>query len=450
MNFLKRLVLPLFLAIVVTLPAAAMKIERVTSPGGIEAWLVRDTMLPLVAIEFSFRGGAALDPPGKEGRAMMAMNLLTEGAGTLDSQAFAAQLEDRAIAMDFQAGADSVQGSLKTLNEHRDAAIDLLRLAMVEPRFDAPDVERVRAGTLATIAREAENPDAIARRTWMSTAFPDHPYGRPARGTKESVSGLTVADMRDFLAARLARDNLVIGVVGDITPEALGGLLDRAFGGLPARAASSDLRAAAPAGAGRTIVVRRPVPQSVIMLGQDGVKRDDPDWFAASIVNYVLGGGGFNSRLMEEVREKRGLTYGIYTYLAAYDYAGLVLASNSTENGRAGQALEVTLEVWRGMYEHGPTEEEVANAKRYLTGSFALRLDSTSRIARTLVAVQYDRLGIDYLNQRDDLINSVSVEDTRRVANRLLDPAGLLTVVVGQPEGIAGEPPDAKPASSGN
>jgi zinc protease len=186
------------------------------------------------------------------------------------------------------------------------------------------------------------------------------------------------------------------------------------------------------------------------MLGQDGVKRDDPDWFAASIVNYVLGGGGFNSRLMEEVREKRGLTYGIYTYLAAYDYAGLVLASNSTENGRAGQALEVTLEVWRGMYEHGPTEEEVANAKRYLTGSFALRLDSTSRIARTLVAVQYDRLGIDYLNQRDDLINSVSVEDTRRVANRLLDPAGLLTVVVGQPEGIAGEPPDAKPASSGN
>jgi zinc protease len=401
-----------------------------------------------VAIEFSFRGGAALDPAGKEGRALMTMNLLTEGAGDLDSQAFAAQLEDRAIAMDFEAGADAVQGSLKTLNEHRDAAIDLLRLAMVKPRFDSADVERVRASTLATIAREAESPDAIARRTWMSTAFPDHPYGRPARGTKESVTGLTVADMRGFVAERLARDNLVIGVVGDITPEELGRVLDRAFGDLPAKAGPNDVPPVKPAGAGRTLVVRRPVPQSIIMLGSDGVKRDDPDWFAASIVNYVLGGGGFNSRLMEEVREKRGLTYGIYTYLATFDRGGLILASNSTENARAGQALDVTREVWRGMHEQGPTEAEVANAKRYLTGSFALRLDSTTRIARTLVAVQYDRLGIDYLNQRDALINAV--EDTRRVARRLLDPATLLTVVVGQPEGIAGEELNAVKPASGN
>lgn len=450
MIVLKRVMLPLLLAIVVALPAAAMKIERVTSPGGIEAWLVRDAMLPVVAIEFSFRGGAALDPPGQEGRARMTMSLLTEGAGDLDSQAFAGQLEDRAIAMDFEAGADSLQGSLKTLNEHRDAAIDLLRLAMVKPRFDAADVERVRAGTLATIAREAENPDAIARRTWMSTAFPDHPYGRPSRGTKESVSGLAVSDMQAFLAGRLARDNLVIGVVGDIAPEELGRVLDRAFGDLPAKSAPNDVPEVQPAGAGRTLIVRRPVPQSVIMLGQQGIQRDDPDWFAASIVNYVLGGGGFNSRLMEEVREKRGLTYGIYTSLATFDRAGLVVASNSTENARAGQALDVTREVWRGMHEQGPTEQEVANAKRYLTGSFALRLDSTSRIARTLVSVQYDRLGIDYLNQRDALINGVSLEDTRRVAKRLLDPAALLTVVVGQPEGVAGEEINVTKPTSGN
>ncbi len=450
MIVLKRLALSLILALAAALPAAAMQIERVTSPGGIEAWLVRDAMLPVAAIEFTFRGGAALDPPGKEGRALMTMNLLTEGAGDLDSQAFAGQLEDRAISMDFEAGADLLQGSLKTLNEHRDAAIDLLRLAMVKPRFDGADVERVRAGTLATIAREAENPDAIARRTWMSTAFPDHPYGRPSRGTKESVTGITVSDMQAFLAGRLARDNLVIGAVGDIAPEELGRLLDRAFGDLPARSAPNDVPAAKPAGAGRTLIVKRPVPQSIIMLGQQGIKRDDPDWFAASIVNYVLGGGGFNSRLMEEVREKRGLTYGIYTSLATFDRAGLVLASNSTENARAGQALDVTRDVWRGMHEQGPTEAEVANAKRYLTGSFALRLDSTSRIARTLVSVQYDRLGIDYLNQRDALINGVSLEDTRRVARRLLDPAALFTLVVGQPEGIAGEEINVTRPTSGN
>jgi zinc protease len=447
---LKRFVLMLITLAAFALPARAMDIERVVSPGGIEAWLVRDKMLPVLALEFSFRGGIALDPAGKEGRSLMAMNLLTEGAGDLDSQAFAAQLEDRAVSMDFEATYDSLSGSLKTLNEHRDTAIDLLRLAMTKPRLDAADVERVRAAMIAGVARDNENPDFIARRTWLSTAFPDHPYGRPARGTKESLTGLDEADLRAVIAQRLARDNLVVGAVGDITPEELGRVLDRAFGALPPKSAPNDVAEVKSAGAGRTIVVRRPVPQSIIMLGQQGIKRDDPDWFAASLVNYVLGGGGFNSRLMEEVREKRGLTYGIYTSLATYDHAGLVLGSSSTENTRAGRALEVTLDVWRRMHDQGPTAEELENAKRYLTGSFALRLDSTTAIARTLVAVQHDRLGINYLNERDALIERVTIDDARRTARRLLDPATLFTVVVGQPEGIAAsEPAASKPANSG-
>jgi zinc protease len=251
------------------------------------------------------------------------------------------------------------------------------------------------------------------------------------------------------VAQRLARDNLIVGAVGDITPEELGKVLDRVFGDLPAMSAPNDIPEVKPAGAGRSIVVRRPVPQSFIVLGQQGVKRSDPDWFAASLVNYVLGGGGFNSRLMEEVREKRGLTYGIYTALATYDHAGLLIGSSSTENTRAGRALDVTREVWRTMHDQGPTEEELANAKRYLTGSFALQLDSTTAIARTLVAVQYDRLGINYLNERDELINRVTIDDARRVAKRLLDPAALLTVVVGQPEGVVGDAPGAKPTSGG-
>lgn len=425
-----------FVALLV-LPARAMQIERVVSPGGIEAWLVQDRTLPLLAIEFSFRGGATSDPAGKEGRAEMAMAMLTEGAGDLDSQSFAAMLEDRVISLDFDAGQDSVQGSLKTLTEHREVAVDLLRVALTRPRFDAGDLERVRARTLAALAREAENPDTVARRTWMATAFPDHPYGRPVRGTIESVSRLDADDLRAFVGSRLARDNLIVGVVGDIAPDALGPLLDRIFGGLPAAAAPAPVPEAAPAGAGRTIVLPRTIPQSIMVLGQQGMKRDDPDWFAASLVNYVLGGGGFNSRLMSEVREKRGLTYGIYTSLWTFDHAALVIASSSTENGRAGQALGVTRDVWRQMYEAGPTEEELANAKSYLTGSFALRLDSTSQIARMLVSVQYDRLGIDYLDRRDALINAVTLDDAKRVARRLLDPAKLLTVVVGQPNGIA-------------
>jgi zinc protease len=450
MTLLKRLVLPLLLLVVLVVPTRAMDIERVVSPGGIEAWLVRDKMLPMLALEFSFRGGSALDPAGKEGRSVMAMNLLTEGAGDLDSQAFAGQLEDRAISMDFEAGPDSLQGSLKTLNEHRDTAVDLLRLAMTKPRLDKDDIERVRAATLAGIARDNETPNYIARRTWMAAAFPDHPYGRPSRGTKESVTALGDADFRAVIAQRVARDNLIVGAVGDITPDELGKVLDRAFGELPAKSAPVDVPDVTPAGAGRSIVVRRPVPQSFFVLGEVGVKRADPDWFAASLVNYVLGGGGFNSRLMEEVREKRGLTYGIYTSLAPFDHAALLMSSSSTQNERAGRALEVTREVWTRMHDQGPTAEELENAKKYLTGSFALSLDSTNAIARTLVSVQYDKLGINYLNERDGLINRVTLDDAKRVAKRLLDPAALLTVVVGQPEGItATEPNDTKPASGG-
>ena len=249
----KRFALTLLLLVTLAVPARAMDIERVVSPGGIEAWLVRDKMLPVLALEFTFRGGIALDPVGKEGRSLMAVNLLTEGAGDLDSQAFATQVEDKAISMDFNATYNSLTGSLKTLNEHRDAAIDLLRLAMTKPRMEAADIERLRAATLSGIARDNESPDYIARRTYMTTAFANHPYGRPSRGTKESVAALTEADFRAVIAQRFARDNLVVGAVGDITPEELGKVLDRAFGDLPAKAAPIEVADATPAGAGRTL-----------------------------------------------------------------------------------------------------------------------------------------------------------------------------------------------------
>lgn len=437
----------LVLLIACGMPAlAATKIEAIRSPGGIEAWLVRDTMLPVLAMQFAWRGGAAADPAAKAGRANMAVELLTEGAGDLDSQAFAAELENRVISLDFDAGLDTVQGSLKTLNEHRDVAIDLLRLALAQPRFDPSAVERMRARVLAALARDTEEPNTLARRTWMATAYPDHPYGRPVRGSVETVSSLTADDFRSFVRERLARDNLIIGVVGDIAPEELGPLLDRAFGALPAKAAPVDIQNRPPAGGGRMTVVPRSIPQSVIVFGEDGIKRSDPDWYAASIVNYVLGGGGFNSRLMTELREKRGLTYGIYTSLSSLDHSTLLLGSGSTRNAAAAQALEVIRTEWRRMAEEGPTPEEIEGAKSYLTGSFALQLDSTSRIASMLVSIQYDDLGIDFIERRNDLINAVTVDDARRVARRLLDPERLLTVIVGEPAGLAEGAPGAAAA----
>ena len=448
------MLLRLFLLFVLLspLPAAAMKIDRVISPGGIEAWLVQDRSIPVVALEVTFRGsGSAVEPVGREGTASLLAAMLIEGAGEFDSQRFQSALEDRVVSLGFDAGLDSFGVSLKTLTENLDFSADMLRLALTVPRFDTVDLERIKARTVIGLRRAAEEPSTIAGRLWMSTAFPDHPYGRPTRGTPETVSALDAGVLRGFLRENLARDRLIVGAAGDITPEALGRLVDRVFGELPARGSAVEVAEVTPKNLGRTLAVRRNVPQSVVTLGHHGVKRDDPDYYAATIVNYILGGGSFNSRLMTEVREKRGLAYSVYSYIGSYDRAGLMMGGTATENARVAQSLEVIRQEWRKMHDEGPSEGELANAKTFLTGSFPLRLDASNRIARLLVSIQYDDLGIDYLDRRSALIEGVTLADARRVARRLLAPDQLLTVVVGEPAGLAGAeevPADSVPGAA--
>jgi zinc protease len=306
---------------------------------------------------------------------------------------------------------------------------------------------RVKTRIQTALRRALEEPRTIAGETWMATAFPDQPYGRPLRGTADSVGALAPDDLRGFLHAHLARGNLVVGVAGDIAPEALAPLVDRIFGDLPAQAEPAPRTDTAPRNLGQTIVIQRGVPQSIVTFGESGVKRDDPDFYAATLVNYILGGGGFNSRLTSEVREKRGLAYSVYTYLAPYDRFGLLMGGTATENARVTRAISVMQAVWKRMHDEGPTEQELANAKTYLTGSFPLQFDSTTQIARLLVSIQYDHLGIDYIDRRKDLINGVTLAGAKRVARRLLDPAQLLIVVVGEPAGLA--PTASKKAAPG-
>ncbi len=449
MTFIVRLLLVLLA--LAPLPAASMTIDRVTSPGGIEAWLVRDNKIPVVALEFTFRGGAASEPGGQEGLASLLASMLIEGAGDLDSRSFQSALEDRVISLGFEAGLDTFGGSLKTLTENLDIAADLLRLSLTAPRFEAADLARVKDRVIIGLRRSAEEPNTIAGRTWMETGFPGHPYGRPTRGTPDSVANLTAEPLRGFLRQTLTRDNLIIGAAGDITPEGLGRLLDHVFGGLPARGEREAVPEIKPHNLGRTLIVRKAVPQSVMTFGHAGVKRDDPDFYTATILNYILGGGGFNSRLTTEVREKRGLAYSVYSYLGSYDYVGLMMGGTATENARVAQSLEVIRREWQRFGDEGPTSDELANAKTYLTGSFPLRLDASNRIARLLVSIQYDNLGIDYIDRRSALIEGVTMADARRVARRLFKADDLLTVVVGQPAGLEGtEVPASAPTGSGS
>lgn len=417
-------------------PSFAVKVERVVSPGGIEAWLVRDHSIPITAIEFSFRSGAASDPKDKTGLATMAMSLLDEGAGDLDSQAFQGRLEDLSVRMSFNAGLETLRGSFKTLNRNREEGTTLLRMALNEPRFDPEAIERMRRQITAGLKRKSTDPNVMASRVWRRAVFGEHPYARPVDGTLGSVKDISEQDLRGFVAQRFARDSLMVGVVGDITPALLAPMLDKVFGGLPdsvEQAGTADVSASTK---GETFVVQMDIPQSVVVFGHEGVRRKNPDYYPAYVMNYVLGGGGFSSRLYHEVREKRGLAYSVYSYLNPMQHGALISGGVATRNDQVAQSIAVIREEWGRMQAEGPTDKELTDAKTFLNGSFPLRLSSTGSIARMLVAMQYHDLGLDYIDRRADFINAVTLADVKRIAERLLDPNKLTVVIVGSPESV--------------
>jgi zinc protease len=414
--------------------ANATKIERIVSPGGIEAWVVREPA-PLIAVEFAFVGGAEQDPPDKPGVAYLAADLWDDGAGDFDAKAFQERLESKSIELSFSAGRDRVRGSLRTLTVNRDEAFDSLRLALTKPRFDSDAVERARAQLVSRLQRQSTSPNDVASRTWWQTAFPGHPYGRPVTGTAESVARITIDDLKSYTKRVLARAKLKIAVVGDVDAETLGPLLDRTFGDLPAVPELVPVADVKMQGLGRRIVVPMDVPQAVVTFGTQGIARSDPDFMAAYLVNHILGGGAFSSRLYQEVREKRGLAYGVSDSLTWFDHAAVLIGGTATRSAVTGEAIGLIESEIRRLAAGGPTEDEVADAKSALDGSYALGLDTSGKIAGQLVQIQLDNLGIDYIDRRSRLIEAVTLDDTRRVAKRLLD-SGLLVTVVGRPEGV--------------
>jgi zinc protease len=413
--------------------AHAVTIQAVTGTNGVEAWLVEDHSLPVVTIRFAFSGGAALDPAEKGGTASMVASLLDEGAGPYDSLAFHRRLDDLAGQLRFSAAQDEFNGSLRSLKQNLTETAELLRLALAEPRFGADEIERIRGEILAGLARQAKNPRSLSGRLWMHDAFEKHPYGSAVDGTESSVAAIKRDDLAAFAAARFRRSGLVIGIVGDIGKTEATALIDQIFGGLPKGADGSDIADAKPADDGALVISRAAVPQSVVTFGQAGPKRDDPAWYAAYVLNEILGGGGFRGRLMKEIREKRGLAYGVTTQLVPYRHAGVIVGNVATENGRVAESIALVREEWRHMREEGPTAAELDAAKTYLTGSFPLGLDSTQHIAGVLVQMQQDKLGIDYLDRRAALIGGVTLDEARAVAKTLFDPAALSFAIVGDP-----------------
>ncbi|MBI36731.1 MAG: peptidase M16 [Alphaproteobacteria bacterium] len=416
--------------------ARAVEIQQVISSRGVKAWLLEDRMLPITSISFSVLSGASADPVNKAGLSKMVSLLLDEGAGELNSKEFKRVLENRSIKMSFSVSKDYFSGSLKTLNRSRIKAFEMLKLAITEPRFDNVDVERIRSQLLAEIASKRKDPDHIAKEAMWSINFPDHPYASKTLGTDRSIGAITKYDLHDYVEKRFALSNMRIGVAGDITPSELAALLDSTFSQLPKLQVKPIIESIQPSVRGDVYVYRLRQSQSNILFSHRGLPRDHPDYYGAYILNHILGGGSFTSRLYEEVREKRGLAYSVYSYLLPMKYSALWVGGASTDNLTASQTIQIIQNEWGRIHKEQITQQELSSAQDNITGSLALRFDSTSSISDILVALQRRKLGVNYIDERNKKFKSVTLEDLRRIAKKWIDPDFLDFIVVGQPEGL--------------
>lgn len=408
---------------------AAVKIQDVTSENGISAWLVEDYTVPIITVRFAFKGGSTQDPDGKDGLATLISGLFDEGAGELDANAFQEKLDEVGAEMGFEATSDAIYGEMRMLADAKDEALDLLRLALTSPRFDQEPVDRIRGQIATRIQRDMRDPNALGREKFSQALYGDHPYARPSDGTLETLGSITPDDLKAFHGRLFARSNISIAVVGAIDAETLGKELDRVFGELPEQAEIAPVPYVSPK-LDQQVDYEYALPQSSIQLVYPGLRRDDPAFFDAFIMNHILGGGTFSSRLFNEVREKRGLTYGIGSGLITSDFSDSLFIGTSTRADRVGEALKVIREEVSRMAQEGPTEEELAKAKTYLIGAYPINnLDSSSAVARTLVELQKEKRGIDYIDKRVGLIEAVTLEGVKVAAQRLLQTEPAILVV---------------------
>ncbi len=438
---MRALVICCFAVLAFTTPVKAqdriLDIKEVETQSGIKAWLVEDHSLPIIAVKFAFMNAGALhDPQDKQGLSRLVSNTLDEGAGSYDSQSFQKALTDNNISLSFGSSRDSFTGNVTTLSKYKTLAFTLLKLALNEPRFDEEPVERMRASNMTRVRSSLSSPDWKAARILNDVAFEGHPYAMNSGGTLTSLQNITIDDLKTFAKSRLGRDNLRIAVTGDITAEELKTVLDDIFGPLPATTNLPEAEDLTVRNGGEIVLYEQDIPQTIIEIMQPGIGREPPDYYTGMIMNFILGGSGFGSRITEEIREKRGLTYGIHSYFYDLQHLKALSISTSTKNESVGEMLELIKQELKKMKDTAVTEEELKNAKSYLIGSLPLSLSSTGNIAGILLSLQMDNLPSDYLDQRADRLNAVTAQDIKTFSENLLTPDALTVVMVGKPEGV--------------
>jgi zinc protease len=416
------------------MPAAfALKVEEIKSAKGIPAWLVEERSIPLVAIKFAFMGGAAQDPPDKEGLSGLIADLMTEGAGELPAKAFKEKLSRLGTRLSMAGRRDAVYGGLEALTARFAESAELLRLALLAPRFDADAVERTRAQRLTDLALAANEPTKVSLDRWFAEAFTGHPYARSADGTPESIGRLALDDLKTHHASLFARDVLRVVIVGDIDKARAVDALDLIFGDLPEKAKASNVVKVEPRSLPSPVIIDKDYPLATATFGLPSIPGDHPDFPALQILNHVIGSGDFDSRLMDEVRVKRGLAYSIKTGLLRDSNMSVLIGGFATKNEAMGAALGVVREVLAATARDGPTPAQFENAKRYLIGSYLLDFDTNSKVANSLLRIWLEGEAPDYLVTRNQKMRGVTLNDVRRVASDVLKADKLLVTIVGKP-----------------
>lgn len=438
---MKHLLLFTALVFLSALPASAaekfLNIQEVRSKSGITAWLVEDRSLPIISMQFFFRdAGAAHDPAALQGLSQMLSNTLDEGAGDMDSQSFQKTLSDHSITLRFNSGRDGFGGQLKTLTRTREKAFELLSLALTQPRLDAEAVERMRHANLSRIRSSLSDPEWEAARLMYDRAYAGHPYALNSGGTLSTLAAIMPEDLRSIIPARLTRDRLFVAVAGDMDVQTLTAALDQVFGALPASSPLLVIPEGSLQNQGSITVYDQDIPQTLIEVRVPAFGREDPDFYALQVMNHIFGGGGFGSYLMEEAREKRGLTYGIYSFISdtlKIDDLGI---STSTKNETAGEILDIIKSQMKRMADAPVDAKTLQDAQSYITGSLPLSLSSTDQISGMVLSLNTQDLPIDYLDTYRQKINAVTVQDVQRVAGRVLNPDSMTVVMVGKPAGV--------------
>ena len=414
-----------------------LDIQKVKSPNGIEAWLVEDKNLPIISIKFSFKGAGAVNlSTEQQGISQLLSNMLDEGAGDYDSQQFQKALSDHSISLSFGSSRDNFGGSLKFLTREKDKAVELLSLALNKPRFDNEPLERMIQANITRIKSNQGDPNWIAARIFNDRAYENHPYALNSGGTITSLSKITTNDLHNFKNSHLTKDRLHVGVSGNINADELAVLLDKIFNDLPETATKPSLQKINIQNKNNIYFYQKDIPQSIIMIAMDSIDELNEDYYSLQILNHIFGASGFGSRLMEQAREKNGLTYGIYSSLNNSEYLDALTISTSTKNETVGQMLDIIKDEMVKI-QTDITDEEIKKAKDYIIGSMPLSLTNNDSIASILLNIQLKNRPIHYLDDYKKNIMAVTMDDVLNLAQKLLNPDDMLTIIVGNPETLS-------------